>query len=156
MPTTPERAAFIREQFRVVSAPTNPTIEALYGSDARRTTEPIETFFEAEADAQAIRDERAALLGINSRRIRMTVSGEKTGLDMAYIGTPPTVVVVDTDKQANFPALVSEIGLNFDSETTELEVWGESVETPPEQFARITDAGDVRITDTGDTRIAGE
>lgn len=150
MPATPAQAAFVRQQFRSVTVGPNASVDNLYGSLARKTSGPIETFFEVEGDADAMLTERLTLLGADRRRMVQTVSGAATGLGMTYIGATPSVLVIDDDRLIDQPALISEITVDFAKEETTLESWGGL-----EQFFRITDVGDFRTTDVGDFRIGG-
>lgn len=148
MPATAAQAAFVRQQFRSVAVGPQATVDSLYGALARKTTGPIETFFEVEGDADAILAERLKLLGSNRRRMVQTVSGAATGLGLSYIGGTPTAQVVDDDRLIDQQALISEITVDFSKEETTLESWGGL-----EQFFRITDVGDFRTTDASDFRI---
>lgn len=123
MPATPARIGFIMHEFRVVKSGPDAGVTGKYGSAARRT-DVIATYFDNEADAQALSDERLALLSGDRRRFSTTVSGEDTGLGMTYTLTPPTITVLDDTREANHAALVSEITLDFGREETRIESWG--------------------------------
>lgn len=124
MPATGARAAFIKQQFRTVKNGPSAPVTAKYGASARRSKEAIETFFEVEADAQAICNELMTLLSADRRRFEQVISGEATGLGLNYIAGAPTVTVIDDERSANLNALVSEIAINFTDETTKIESWG--------------------------------
>ena len=147
MPATADRAQFIRQEFRSASNGPVAAVVTAFGELARRTREPIETFFESEADAQALCDERMVLLGASNRRMSLAVSGEQTGMDMAYIGTSPTVTVIDDDRALNGDMLVTEFAIDFGAEQTTAETWGGSLTD-----YRITTDGDLRVTTDGDAR----
>lgn len=124
MPATAARAQFIRQQFRsVTNGPASGVVTA-WGDLSRKTTEPIPTFFESSADAQSICDERMALLSASRRRMSLVVSGEATGLSIAYSTASPVATVIDDDRLLNTAMLFAEIGIDFGSETTKLELWG--------------------------------
>lgn len=123
MPATSARINFILNEFRVVKNGPDATVTGKYGDYARRT-DVVPTYFEAEGDAQAMCDERHALLSADRRRFQQTVSGEATGLGMAYTSSPPTVTVIDDNRQANHAALVSEIVIDLAKEETRIESWG--------------------------------
>lgn len=126
MPATDARAQFVRQEFRNAK-PTggaNASIVAAYGNSARRTDEPIESFFETEADAVAMCDERMALLAEHNRLHKHVVTGTDTGLGLNYIGATPTATVIDDEGAVNGAALVSEIVVDFEAHTTQIETWG--------------------------------
>lgn len=124
MPATAERAQFIRSEFRSVSNGPNASIVAAYGNLAKRSEQPIETFFVAKDDAQAMCDERAALLGQHNRLLKNTVNGVETGLALDYVGVTPTALVIDDEGAINNEALISEVTMDFDKKITTLETWG--------------------------------
>ncbi len=124
MPATAARASFIKSEFRIVKNGPNATVVAKYGDSARRTKETIPTFFEVEADAQAMCDERAALLSGDRRRFDQSISGEQTGMGINYVSGSPTVNVIDDDRLANHNAVISDLKINFTKETTQIESWG--------------------------------
>lgn len=124
MPATPARIALITQEFRTVRNGPDTTVDGKYGATARKTTGPVETFFEDEGDAQAMCDERRTLLGADRRRFVQTVQGEATGLGLSYSTVSPTATVIDDSRQANHTALVSEITIDFAKEKTKLESWG--------------------------------
>lgn len=124
MPATPSRVAFIKSEYRTVKNGPIAAVVAKYGDSARRTKETIPTYFEAEADAQAMCNERATLLSGDRRRFVQEVAGEATGLGISYTTGAPTVTVIDDDRAANHNALVSEITIDFAKETTKIESWG--------------------------------
>lgn len=124
MPATAARASFIKSEFRTVKNGPNAAVVAKYGDSARRTKETIPTYFEAEADAQAITDERATLLSGDRRRFDQGISGEQTGMGINYVSGSPTVNVADDDRLANHNAVISDLKINFTKETTQIESWG--------------------------------
>lgn len=124
MPATPTRMQFIRQQFRSVSNGPVTSVVTAFGDLARRTREPIETFFEHADDAQDMCDERVTLQSAQRRRIAVQVSGEATGLGIAYTATSPTATIIDDDRLINKSALISEFSVDFGKETTQLELWG--------------------------------
>ena len=124
MPATAARAQFIRQQFRSVTNGPVTAVVTAFGDLARRTSEPIETFFEHADDAQDMCDERIALQSAQRRRLAMQVSGEATGLGISYTATSPTVTMIDDDRLINKAALISELSIDFGKETTQFELWG--------------------------------
>lgn len=124
MPATSSRAAFIKQEFRTVNNGPNTTVVNKYGDLARKSKQAIPTFFEVEADAQAMCDERMTLLSADRRMFRQNVSGESTGINFSYISGPPTVAIIDDDRAATHNAIVSEFNVDFRNETTKIESWG--------------------------------
>lgn len=122
MPATPSRIGFILEEFRVVKSEDSAVLTA-YG-DAARKSGVVPTFFESEADAQAMCSERHDLLSADRRWFQQTVSGIETALALTYTSTPPAVNVIDDERAADHDALVSEIGIDFVNNTTIVESWG--------------------------------
>lgn len=123
MTATAAQAAFIKEEFRIVKNGPDSTVVAKYG-DLARKTDVVPTFFETQADAQSMCDERAALLSPDSRRMTQVVSGEDTGLALAYTSTLPGAIVIDDRRLAHHFALVSEFTIDFGKQATTLETWG--------------------------------
>lgn len=123
MPATPDRIEFIIAEHRIVKFGPDAGVVTKHGSSARRTG-VVPTFFEAQADAQAMCDERGALLSPDRRRFTTEILGEATGLGMAYTVTTPALTLIDDDFLANHTALVSEIKINFSKATTTIESWG--------------------------------
>ena len=124
MPATAARSTFIRNEFRTVNNGPNATVVTKYGDASRKTKEAIPTYFETEADAQAMCDERMTLLSADRRRFQQSVSGEAPGLNMTYTSGPPTIAVIDDDRAATHNAVVSEINVDFTNEATKIESWG--------------------------------
>lgn len=124
MPATAERSAFVREPYRIVKNGPLTTVESLWGKLARRTTSPIPTYFESEGDAQALCDARMSLLGAGRRRMVQAVLGEQTGLGIDYTGGTVTAQVIDADREIDAPMAVTNIEIDFGSQTTTIESWG--------------------------------
>ena len=124
MPATPARIALVTQEFRTVKDGPTTAVDTKYGAAARKTEEPIETFFEVEADAQSMCTERRTLLGRDARRFVQTVQGEATGMGLSYSTTSPVATVIDDERLANHTAAISEITIDFDKEKTKLETWG--------------------------------
>lgn len=122
MPATPSRIGFILQEYRVVKSE-DAAVLADYG-DAARKTDLVPTFFETEADAQAMCSERHDLLSEDRRWFQQTVSGIETALALTYTSTPPAVNVIDDERAADHDGLVTEIGIDFVNNTTIIESWG--------------------------------
>ncbi len=124
MGATPARIGFVRQEFRRAIAE-SPAIATRHGALARRDEEPLETFFDDPADAQAIADARQDLLGAERRRFGVTVKGleEALGLSLAS-GTVPQANYVDPARGVDRDVLVAEIAFDFASQKASLVVWG--------------------------------
>lgn len=123
MPATPSRIGFIQTEFRRVVSSTM-LVKALHGNLARASDDPVETFFSDEDDAQAIADERQALLSPERRRLRMQVADIADVLALDYIGKVPVATMVDRNRSIDGPALVSEITLDFARQGAVVTLWG--------------------------------
>jgi len=126
MVATPARIAFVTESGRSVTA-SNAAIRTRYGNVARDTLdEPIMSYFDDEADAQIIVNERFALLSGDRRLFQATVARLLTfsgSLDFSQVA--PTVTLIDDEKAANMTAIITGIdALDYERETTKLNVWG--------------------------------
>jgi len=124
MPATASRIGFITQEFRTVTSGPDTSVDNKYGKLARKTDTPVETFFDAINDAQAICDARKALLSADRRRFQQSVSGEGFVLGLGYNLTTPAVTVVDTERLANLTAIVVEAGVDFESEKSVVTTWG--------------------------------
>jgi hypothetical protein len=123
MPATPERAAFVREEFRRAVA-LAPTASARYGNLARKSDDPVETFFDSVAHAQTVASARQSLLSAERRRFNVQVVGldELDGLD--FIGAVPIATYVDTARKINKAMIVSEIVMDYERGKASLLIWG--------------------------------
>ena len=124
MPATPSRIGFITQEFRAVTSGPDTVVAALYGNAARDTLEPLETFFDDIADAQAMADERMTLL--STKRSLVTVSLDKVDQAVALDRSAvlPTVRIIDDEQNRNSPALVVGITIDLNSDRATLETWG--------------------------------
>ena len=124
MPVTASRAEFIKAGYRTVESGPNATVISKYGDTARKTTEAVETFFEAATDAQAMCNERMTLLSGDRRKFQHDVSGESVGLNLNYTQTAPQATVIDDRRAANHPAICVEIVMDFQKQITSIDTWG--------------------------------
>jgi hypothetical protein len=124
MPATPARIGFITQEYRVATAGPNTAVRALYGNKARTADQPIETFFDTVADAQAMANERLALLEV--QRSILTVAIDQidpaTALDPSLL--LPTVRVIDTEQDRNLQALVVGFSIDMNTDRSVFETWG--------------------------------
>lgn len=123
-PASPARVGRIIREFRVVSAGPDSTVVARYGNLARDTIEPIETFFDSEADAQAMADERLALLSVTRSLVTVQIQGIATAADIDPSLTLPTVTIIDDEQGRNSAALVFGVTIDMKTERSTLETWG--------------------------------
>ena len=124
MPATPSQIGFITSEFRIVTAGPNSTVEALYGDSARDTTEPLETFFDDLADAQAMANERLALLEVKRSLVPVRIDGTDLAAALDRSGSLPTVRVIDDEQGRNSLALIVGISMDFNTGRATLETWG--------------------------------
>jgi hypothetical protein len=123
MPATPARIGFITQQWRK-SISTTTAVQTRYGALARETADPVETYFDSAANAQTIADARQALLSPERRRFRAEVAGVSDVLALNLVGAAPLARYVDTERNADLPALVSEVLIDLEQETATLTLWG--------------------------------
>lgn len=124
MPATPARIGFITREFRTATAGPNSTVDTLYGNRARDTKEPIETFFDAESDAQAMANERLTLLEARRSLVTVSINGVDAAAALDPSLTLPTVRVIDDEQDRNSQALVVGIKIDMNTERSTLETWG--------------------------------
>jgi hypothetical protein len=127
MPATNARIAFITQPYRLALTAIDATVEGAYGDLARETLvgEPIETFFDSEDDAQAMADERLALLKEERARFQVALPDALSfGLSLDYSQATPTATVIDPDRNVNRPALVTDINFDFRRGGVSLGLWG--------------------------------
>jgi hypothetical protein len=123
VPATAARIGFIQSEFRRVVA-TTPSAQTRFGSLARESDDPVETFFDSAADAQVIADARQALLSPERRRFRVNTVGAAEILALPYVGAVPIGRYVDTERAADRPVLLGEIIVDLSRDKASLTVWG--------------------------------
>lgn len=127
MPATPERIAFVTKPFRLATAGPDAGVVAAYGTKARTddADDPAETFFAATADADAMADERLALLSASRRRFPTTLAnGADFALDLDNSQTVPVAQVIDPRGDADLPALITKVRVDLATGKTSVEAWG--------------------------------
>lgn len=124
MPATPSRIGFITQPFRIVTAGPNSSVATLYGNKARDTAEPLETFFDDIADAQAMADERLALLQVQRSLVPVSIDQVETAAALDPSLTLPTVRIIDDEQDRNGLALVVGFTIDMNTERSSLETWG--------------------------------
>ena len=124
MPATPSRIGFITSDFRIVTAGPNTAVETLYGNTARDTAEPLETFFDDAADAQAMVNERLALLEVKRSLVPVSIDGTEFAAALDRALTLPTCRVIDDEQGRNSLALIVGVTVDYNTGRSVLETWG--------------------------------
>lgn len=124
MPATPARIGFITSEFRAVTSGPNTAIETLYGNAARDNTEPLETFFDDPADAQAMANERLALLEVKRSLVAVTIDGTELAAALDRTSSLPTVRVIDDEQGRNSLALIVGVTIDYNTGRASLDTWG--------------------------------
>lgn len=124
MPATPSRIGLITQPFRIATAGPDSAVAALYGNAARDTSEPLETFFDDAADAQAMADERLALLSAKRSLVTVTVEGLEPVASLDRTSTIPTVRIIDDEQNRNSAALIVATTIDLQNDRTVMETWG--------------------------------
>lgn len=124
MPAAPSRIGFITSAFRSVIAGPNTAIETLYGDAARDNQEPVETFFDDVADAQAMANERLALLEVKRSLVPVVIDGTELAAALDRTSALPTAQVIDDEQSRNSPGLIVGITIDYNTERSTLDTWG--------------------------------
>lgn len=141
MPATSARIGFVMSEFRSAIA-SDPAVRTIWGAAARDTSaqkdptasqraridaeQPIPTYFDTVADAQAVVDERLALLKVGRRMFDVTI-GELLAFTggLAFETAVPSVGFIDDEKSASLTGLLVSIeALDFETGRTTVQVWG--------------------------------
>jgi hypothetical protein len=124
MTATAERASFIQTEFRRAISE-NPAVRVRYGTLARESADPVETFFDNVADAQAMADERLALLSGEARAFDIDVNGlaEVLALDPTG-GLVPNAWVTDERRSCDRRMVIVGVEMDLASQQAQLVVWG--------------------------------
>jgi len=123
MAATSVRIGFIMTGFRRAIAE-SATAKARYGDDARQSDDPVESYFDSVEDAQAIADERQALLSVERRRFKVTAKAVDEIANLDLTAGVPVAAFVDRQSDANRKMLVSEIIIDLSKQTTTTMLWG--------------------------------
>lgn len=124
MPATPSRIGFITQEFRNVTAGPDATVDALYGNKARDTKEPVRTFFESQAGALVMAQERLALLSQTRSLVTVNIDDINDVLALGYSTSLPTVRVIDDEQDRNSLALAVGITIDMGRRRATVETWG--------------------------------
>lgn len=125
MVATSARIGFVTQEWRSVAS-SDAAVKGRYGELARDTEdEPVESFFDSTADAQAMNDARLVLLKGDRRRFRIDASGAQsfTGA-LAFTQVTPTATVIDDERAASFAAAIVEVTVDLAGEKTTFTNWG--------------------------------
>lgn len=127
MPATPARIGFVTKPFRLSVAGPDAGVVSAFGNLARDVSpdEPVESFFIASADAQAMADERLLLLKANRRRFLATIADAGDFLlDVDNSQQIPVAQVIDPRANADRLALIARVRVDLKSGTGTVEAWG--------------------------------
>jgi len=123
MPATPQRITFIKQAFRTEKVE-NSTNKTLFGNIARKTDEPIPTFFNSMLDVAATLNARASLLTPLRRRFAANVQGAEIAQALDYGSSTPTAKVVSEEHGADMPTATVGFVIDLDKDTSILNQWG--------------------------------
>ncbi len=123
MPATPARIGFIQNEFRRAVA-SDTAVKALFGSLARESADPIETWFDNVADAQTMASARLALLSPQRRRFRISTTGVEDVIDAGLMTGAKLARQVDPDLNVDRTVIVSEITIDLERDSASLLTWG--------------------------------
>lgn len=124
MPATPARIGFITQAFRISTAGPDAAVDALYGSAARDTVEPLETFFDDPADGLAMAVERLALLSVRRSYVTVALDGIDIAASLDRTQALPTVRVIDDEQGRNSLALIVGVTIDPNANRATIETWG--------------------------------
>ncbi|WP_267396554.1 MULTISPECIES: hypothetical protein [unclassified Sphingomonas] len=99
----------------------DPAIAARYPGAKDGSVTPSEGFFDDIADAQAVINVRAALIGTERRRFT-AIAEEVVWPDMA--AGLPQVLLIDSEQAVNAGFLGARLELDLDADTTTYELFG--------------------------------
>lgn len=123
MPATPSRIGFVQSEWRRATS-TTASAQTRYGSLARKTDDPVVTYFDSVADAQVVADARQALMSVERRRFRLGVATVEEAFGLSYLGAVPNGRYVDSERNADLPVLISEISVDLARLNAAFTVWG--------------------------------
>lgn len=124
MPATAARIGFISQPYRKAISE-NATVKSQYGSSARQTDDPLETFFDSAADAQVMADARQDLLGVHRRRFQVVVKGVEEGIALDYVnGSAPLADFTDTARSIARTMLIGEVVFDMAKQRSTYSIWG--------------------------------
>lgn len=124
MTATSARIAFVMEPFRRAVSETE-LVRTNFGSAARESDDPIETFFDTVEDAQVMADARQALLSGNRRRFTLAMKDLGEVVDLEYTaGSALLANYVDTEREADMTVIVADMTFDFAKQGATMMIWG--------------------------------
>lgn len=126
MPATPSRIGFITQAYRIATAGPLTAVDALYGNAARKTVEPLPTFFDSATDAEAIADERLVLLGAQRSLFTAQIDSADTALEIAEDTETGLVTAqfIDDEQDRDTSCIVVGFTIDMNAERSTLVTWG--------------------------------
>lgn len=125
MTATASRIGFIQNQFRRVIAETAAT-KTRHGDFARETDDPVETFFDNVADAQAVANARQALLSAERRRFQVAAVGADAAMGLSYAGGAcPLASYTDSAREVSaMSSIICDFTIDFARQSSSFTIWG--------------------------------
>ncbi len=123
MPATPARIGFIQAEFRKV-VEKDATVQSRFGSLARDSEDPIPTWFNNEADALAVAQERQDLLGQTRRRFSVRQVDAADIATLTLSSTLPVVSFTDAEKGVSRNMAVCSLSYDLGRGSTTVTLWG--------------------------------
>lgn len=123
MPAEASRIGFITSEFRRVVSETA-SVATRYGSLARISDDPIQTWFDNTDHAQERADARQALLSPERRRFRPVVVGASDAMALDYTAGVPITRYIDAERSFNDLALIGEINVDLARQQSTFTIWG--------------------------------
>jgi|GEM_PF-1778680 len=124
MPATPARIGFITEPYRRVTAGPVASVVERYGSKARDTVDPIQTFFDEPADAQVMAQERLDLLSPERALFTMRVGEVEPVLSFDLAPALPTVTAIDDENRLDRDMLTVGMKVDLGTRQAAVTLWG--------------------------------
>lgn len=123
MPATSSRIGFITNQFRR-SIVENSAVLSQYGAVARKSEDPVETFFDDVDDAELVNQERLDLLSAARRRFAVSFDDTDEIADLPVGGAVPVVRYVDAERGVDRNMIVCEIIIDLNKNSAAMPLWG--------------------------------
>lgn len=123
MTATAARIGFITNGYRR-SIAEDTTVKDRYGTLARESDDPVETYFDNVEDALLMAQERLVLLSADRRRFNYQLAEAQPAFDLDYRTLIPVAQLTDTERGVDRKALVSEITVDLGTDTAAFLVWG--------------------------------
>lgn len=124
MPATPSRIGFITQAYRIATAGPLSAVDDLYGNAARKTVDPLPTFFDSVDDAEIMAEERLALLGVQKSLITAQIDQVDTAISIDPSSAAPTARVIDDEQGRDSPGIIVGFTIDMNTERSTLVAWG--------------------------------